>query len=441
MHHAGASDRVVACVVGTRPEVVKMAPVVLRLRRAEGLRVRLISTGQHRGLLDQALYDFGLAADRDLGLMRPGQTLAEVTARALTALDDAFAADRPDFVLAQGDTTTVLASALAAYYRKIPFGHVEAGLRTGDPARPFPEEKNRVLAGHLADLHFAPTPRSRLNLLREGISDASIHVTGNTGIDALRLTLDRPTKLPVEPPTDRMILVTAHRRESFGAPLVEVCEALRDLVERDPTLCAVFPVHPNPAVREAVGATLRGLPRIQLIEPVGYLEFVALMRASFLILTDSGGVQEEGPSLGKPVLVLRDETERPEAVEGGSVRLVGPHRDAIIEAVELLSARLDLYRLARGRQPLRRRLGRRADRPHPDDSIRARSAPLPCRLLGGVASGILPNLLPAGQALPYGNSKNANMECGAFFPIPDHPCTLSNSSNHRRKLGRNRSTR
>jgi UDP-N-acetylglucosamine 2-epimerase (non-hydrolysing) len=341
---ARPSDRVVACVVGTRPEVVKMAPVVLRLRRAEGLRVRLISTGQHRELLDQAMSDFGLTADRDLGLMRPGQTLAEVTARALTALDDAFAAERPDFVLAQGDTTTVLASALAAYYRKIPFGHVEAGLRTGDPLRPFPEEKNRVLAGQLAELHFAPTSRSRLNLLREGISEASIHVTGNPGIDALRLTLERPTKLPVQPPTDRMILVTAHRRESFGKPLVEICRAIRDLVERDPNLCVVFPVHPNPAVRETVDATLRTVPRIALIDPVGYLEFVALMQASFLILTDSGGVQEEGPSLGKPVLVLRDETERPEAVEAGSVRLVGPHRAAIVEAVELLTARPDLYR-------------------------------------------------------------------------------------------------
>jgi UDP-N-acetylglucosamine 2-epimerase (non-hydrolysing) len=344
MDDASSSGRVVVCVVGTRPEAVKMAPVVLRLRRAEGLRVRLISTGQHRELLDQALADFGLVADRDLGLMRPGQTLAEVTSRALTALDEAFETERPDFVLAQGDTTTVLASALASYYRRVPFGHVEAGLRTGHAYRPFPEEKNRVLASHLAELHFAPTPRARLNLLREGIADASVHVTGNTGIDALKLALERPTPLPVEPETDRMILVTAHRRESFGAPLLEVCRALRDLVEREPRLSVVFPVHPNPSVRGPVEAALGGIPRIRLIDPVGYPQFVALMRAAFLILTDSGGVQEEGPSLGKPVLVLRDETERPEAVEAGTVRLVGPHRDAIVEAVEALSNRPDLYR-------------------------------------------------------------------------------------------------
>ena len=202
MDDAGSSERVVVCVVGTRPEAVKMAPVVLRLRRAEGIRCRLVSTGQHRGLLDQALADFGLIADRDLGLMRPGQTLAEITARALTALDEAFEAEQPDLVLAQGDTTTVLAAALASYYRRVPFGHVEAGLRTGQPDRPFPEEKNRVLAGHLAKLHFAPTPRARLNLLREGIVDASIHVTGNPGIDALKLA-PRTPRLERGRPRDR----------------------------------------------------------------------------------------------------------------------------------------------------------------------------------------------------------------------------------------------
>jgi len=344
MGDAGSTDRVVLCVVGTRPEAVKMAPIVRRLREAEGLRVRVISTGQHRELLDRALADFGLAADRDLGLMRPGQTLAENTARALSALDGAFAVERPDFVLAQGDTTTVLASALASYFRKIPFGHVEAGLRTGLPYRPFPEEKNRVLAGHLADLHFAPTAQARLNLLREGIDDASIHVTGNPGIDALRLVADHPVSPPIAFGAPRILLVTAHRRENFGAPLVEICEALRTLVDRDPSLCVVFPVHPNPAVRPTVSAILADRPRVHLIDPVGYAEFVALMRASFLILSDSGGVQEEGPSIGKPVLVLRDETERPEAVAAGSVRLVGPHREAIIEAVESFARDPELYR-------------------------------------------------------------------------------------------------
>jgi UDP-N-acetylglucosamine 2-epimerase (non-hydrolysing) len=343
MSAPGVDKKLIACVVGTRPEAVKMAPLILRLRQLDGLRVCLISTGQHRELLDQALDDFGLSADRDLGLMRPGQTLAEITSRALLALDEAFTAEQPDLVLAQGDTTTVLASALASFYRQIPFGHVEAGLRTGQADRPFPEEKNRVLAGHLASIHFAPTPRSRLNLLREGISDASIHVTGNTAIDALWLTAGDPVRFPVPLETDRMILVTAHRRESFGPPMVEICQAIRDLVERDPRLSVVFPVHPNPSVVATVDRWLRGVPRVQLIEPLGYRQFVALMRSSFLILTDSGGVQEEGPSLGKPVLVLRDETERPEAVEAGTVRLVGPHRSAIVELVEALSNQPDLY--------------------------------------------------------------------------------------------------
>ncbi len=344
MGEAGDSGRTILCVVGTRPEAVKMAPIVLRLRRAVGLRARLAATGQHRELLARALADFGLAADVDLDLMRPGQTLAKITARALVGLDGTIADERPDFVLAQGDTTTVLAAALASFYRGVPFGHVEAGLRTGHPRRPFPEEKNRVLAGHLADLHFAPTPSSRVNLLREGIDEGTIHVTGNPGIDALGLIagLDRP--LPVAPSTDRMVLVTAHRRENFGPPMVAICEAILDIIAADPRLCVVFPVHPNPAVRAVVAEVLSDHPRVHRIEPVGHADFVALMRASFLILTDSGGVQEEGPSLGRPVLVLRDETERPEAVASGSVRLVGPHRLAIVEAVRALATDPDLYR-------------------------------------------------------------------------------------------------
>ncbi|WP_435015932.1 non-hydrolyzing UDP-N-acetylglucosamine 2-epimerase [Tundrisphaera sp. TA3] len=341
---AGSDGHLVLCVVGTRPEAVKMAPVVLRLRRAEGLRVRVVTTGQHRELLDRALDDFGIASDRDLGLMRPGQTLAQAAGRALEALDGVLEAERPEFVLAQGDTTTVLASALACYYRQVPFGHVEAGLRTGQPYRPFPEEKNRVLAGHLAELHFAPTPQARANLLREGIDPATVHVTGNTGIDSLRWIADRSVPLPIAPATDRFLLVTAHRRENFGAPLREICDAIRAIVDGDPGLGVVFPVHPNPSVRSIVVDALRGHPRVHLIDPVGYPAFVALMRASFAILTDSGGVQEEGPSLGKPVLVLRDETERPEAVAAGTVQLVGPHRDAIVAAVRALADRPDLYR-------------------------------------------------------------------------------------------------
>lgn len=337
----------VECVIGTRPEAVKMAPLILRLKQPDvGVRVHVLSTGQHRGLLDQALHDFGIAADRDLGLMLPNQGLADLTARALSALAGHFALTRPDFVLAQGDTTTVLATALACYYEKIPFGHVEAGLRTGDPYQPFPEEKNRALADHLAALHFAPTPWARANLLREGIAEAGIHVTGNTVIDALWTVAKSDPPLPVQPATPRFLLVTAHRRESFGAPLARIVGALGDLLERYRELSLVFPVHPNPAVRSAV-AGLAGHPRIRMIEPVGYPAFVALMRASAAILTDSGGVQEEAPTFGKPVLVLRETTERPEGVDAGVVRLVGTDRRAIVEAAAgILEGRMSTPRAA-----------------------------------------------------------------------------------------------
>ena len=337
----------VMVVVGTRPEAIKLAPVVLRLREVAGLMVRLVSTGQHRALLDQALGEFGLVADVDLDLMRPDQSLADSAARALTALDRAIEADRPALVLAQGDTTTVLAAALASYYRQVPFGHVEAGLRTGQPYRPFPEEKNRVVAAHLASLHFAPTEQARANLRREGIDPATIHLTGNTGIDALRwVAAGEAATSDDEAPTSRMILVTAHRRENFGAPLGEICSAIADLIASYPDLRIVFPVHPNPRVRSVVSDRLGAVPRVELVEPAGYRAFVGWMRRSFLILTDSGGVQEEGPSLGVPVLVLRDETERPEAVQAGSVRLVGPHRAAIVAAVARLCEDPTAYKQA-----------------------------------------------------------------------------------------------
>ena len=340
----GAGESVVVCVVGTRPEAVKMAPIVRALRRAPGLTVRLVTTGQHRGLLDQALADFDLVADVDLDLMRPDQTLAETTGRALVALSEALGRMLPSLVLAQGDTTTVLAAALASYYLRVPFGHVEAGLRTGQPYRPFPEEKNRAVASHLAELHFAPTAQARANLLREGIADASIFVTGNTVIDALRMTASRPVEPSVRAATPKYLLVTAHRRESQGEPLSHICEALADLVRRHHDLSVVFPVHPNPRVRDVVRLALGGLERVQLVEPQGYSEFVALMKRSYLILTDSGGVQEEAPALGKPVLVLRDETERPEAVAAGTVQLVGTRRGAIVGAVEDLLDSPERYR-------------------------------------------------------------------------------------------------
>ena len=340
--------KIVACVVGTRPEAIKMAPVVLKLRNVEGLRVRLIATGQHRELLDQALGEFGLACDADLNLMQPGQTLAQVTSRALTALDETFATVRPDLVLAQGDTTTVLAAALAAFYRQIPFGHVEAGLRTGRLDRPFPEEANRLLAGRLSTLHFAPTKGARLNLLREQHTPGSIHLTGNTAIDALGLVTNQAEDGPSPAPTDRFLLVTAHRRESFGEPLREICEAIRQLVDHDPSLSVVFPVHPNPSVQGVVHGILGDVERVSLVAPQGYRAFVRLLKASTLVLTDSGGVQEEAPSLGKPVLVLRDETERPEAVEAGTSLLVGPHRERIVTEVQrLLDDRERYDRIAR----------------------------------------------------------------------------------------------
>lgn len=352
---------IVSCVVGTRPEVVKMAPVILRLRRAPLEEVRILATGQHRSLLDQALADFGLTADLDLDLMRPDQALGDLTARTVTALSSTLGEQRPDLVLAQGDTTTVFCTALASYYQRIPFGHVEAGLRTGSRYSPFPEEKNRELVGRLADVHFAPTVGARRNLIREGIDPATIHVTGNTVIDSLFLMAGRQVPLPIRPATGRYLLVTAHRRENLGVPLQSICLALLDLVGRYPDLSIIYPVHPNPHVRRVVDEWLVGHERIHLIEPTGYPQFVALMQSAFALVTDSGGIQEEGPSLGKPVLVLRDETERPEAVSAGTVKLVGWHREAIVKAVSELWERPEVYaRFARASNPYGD--GRAADR-------------------------------------------------------------------------------
>jgi UDP-N-acetylglucosamine 2-epimerase (non-hydrolysing) len=336
-------NTLISCVVGTRPEVVKMAPVIVRLRRDCLEDVRILSTGQHRSMLDQALCDFGLAADDDLDLMRPDQKLADLTARALSALSQVFEDQRPGLVLAQGDTSTVFCAALACHFNRIPFGHVEAGLRTGRRYLPFPEEMNRVLVGQLADVNFAPTPGARDHLLREGIDATSIHITGNTAIDSLLMTANREAPLPIVPATPRYLLVTAHRRENFGEPLEQICLALLDLVGRYPDLSVVYPVHPNPEVRRVALGRLAGRDRIHLLEPVGYPEFVALMKNAFALVSDSGGVQEEGPALGKPVLVLRNETERPEGVRTGTVRLVGWDRHAIVRAVSELWDRPDVY--------------------------------------------------------------------------------------------------
>jgi UDP-N-acetylglucosamine 2-epimerase (non-hydrolysing) len=317
-------------VIGTRPEAIKMAPVVRALRAAGRFDVRVLFTGQHRGLLDQAAADFGLVADADLDLMRPDQGLAGLTARLLEGIDGVLASHPADVVLGQGDTTTVLAAAMAAFYRRIPFAHVEAGLRTESIDSPFPEEANRRLAGALARIHFAPTQGALVNLLAENVPADRIVVTGNTGIDALLDASGRAPALPVEvAPTERLVLVTLHRRESLGAPLRGVLRAIREVVGRVPRARVVWPVHPNPHVRQAAQELLADVPGVALVEPQAYLPFVALMQRADVILTDSGGVQEEAPTFGAPILVVRETTERPEGVDAGLAELVGTDPERI----------------------------------------------------------------------------------------------------------------
>ena len=330
-----------------------MAPLIKALRREPWARVTVLATAQHRGLLDQVLSLFDIRPDVDLDIMRPNQALPELTARLITALDGKFGELSPDVVLAQGDTTTVMTAALVAFYRHIPFGHVEAGLRTHDLDNPFPEEMNRLVAGHLARWHFVPTQRSRQNLLREGIADAAIHVTGNTVIDALLEVA--ATNWPLDIPLDaskRLVLVTAHRRENFGEPFRAICRAIRQLVDRYDDIEVLYPVHPNPNVQASAHELLGGHPRIRLCEPLDYAPFVEAQKRACLILTDSGGVQEEAPALGKPVLVLRSETERPEAVDEGVVRLVGTDEARIVaEASRLLDSEEAYRAMARGVSP------------------------------------------------------------------------------------------
>ena len=322
--------------IGTRPEAVKLAPLIHELARRSGTEVRVLATAQHRALLDQALEFFSIQADIDLDLMRENQPLADLTARMISAVDATLADEQPDFVFAQGDTTTVMVTSLCCHYRKIPFGHVEAGLRTGQKFLPFPEEMNRSMVGQLADLHFAPTSRSRDNLLAEGVTADSIHVTGNTVIDALQWSVERtdPSGFAASKGR-RLILVTAHRREHFGEPFEQICAGLRQLADRT-DVELLYPVHPNPNVLSVVQRVLSNHPRIRLVDPLDYPRFVAAMRAAHLILTDSGGVQEEAPTLGKPILVLRDETERPEGIDAGSALLVGPHADRILAGANRL---------------------------------------------------------------------------------------------------------
>ncbi len=332
----------VVMVIGTRPEAVKMAPVVLALQQDGVFEVKVVLTGQHREMLDQVMRQFGIAGDTDLDIMRPNQTLTGITIRALEGLDRAYEELKPDIVLAQGDTTTVFAAALAAFYHRVPFGHVEAGLRTGDKYSPYPEEMNRRLAGPLTDLHFAPTTASRDNLLHEGVSIDSIYITGNTVIDALLFAANKG-KLPEEfkwadEEGGPLVLVTAHRRENWGEPLKEACLGMLDMLERVPEARLVYAVHRNPVVRETANEVLGNHPRVRLIEPPDYFDFVQLLKRARLILTDSGGIQEEAPSLGVPALVLRESTERPEAIKAGVAKLVGTNRALIAdESVRLLT--------------------------------------------------------------------------------------------------------
>lgn len=343
-----------ACVVGTRPEVIKMAPVIRAASTHPKCTVSVIATAQHRELLDEALGWFDICADHDLALMLPDQPIHDLMARALPALVAVLQAEQPDWVLVQGDTTTAFCAALAAFYERIPLAHIEAGLRTGDLSRPFPEEANRRLTDALANHCFAPTERARTNLLAENIPAERITITGNTSIDALKMLLEDQAHLP--PVGDdfrgQTILVTAHRRESFGTPLRAICRAICRIVDARPDVTVVYPVHPNPRVQSTVIEMLEAHPRVNLMKPLPYPDLVRLMQCATLILTDSGGLQEEAPFLGKPVLVLRDVTERPEGVEAGVARLVGTSEDDIVtEVLHLLEDRGAYARMARRLSP------------------------------------------------------------------------------------------
>ena len=344
----------IICIIGTRPEAIKMAPVILTLKEEPWVNLRVLATAQHRHMLDQVNDFFGINPDFDLNIMRPNQALTALTGRLLLELDSVLHTEKPDAVLVQGDTTTVMTVALACFYHRIPIGHVEAGLRTWDIQNPFPEEANRVIAGKLARWHFAPTEGSRQNLLKEGVPDKDIIVTGNTVIDALLITAakeDLTLDMPLDP-AKRLVLVTSHRRENFGEPFRNICRALRTLAQNNPEVQFLYPVHPNPNVKDVAYEFLAELPNFQLCEPLDYAPFIAAMKRAYIILTDSGGVQEEAPALGKPVLVLRDETERPEAVDQGVVKLVGPNYENIVKEAQRLLDDDEAYRsMARGVSP------------------------------------------------------------------------------------------
>lgn len=354
----------ISVIFGTRPEAIKLAPVILALKKHPDFECHVCVTAQHRQMLDQVLHIFNIIPDVDLDIMKPNQTLAGLTARVVTGIDKYLDDYKPDMVLVQGDTTTVFSAALVAFYHKIPVGHVEAGLRTGNMMSPWPEEANRVLTSRIAALHFAPTENSRQNLLFEHVSDDQIVVTGNTVIDALFLALEKISQNPPVIPSlpdflqpvsnhlpdseaePRMILITGHRRENLGQGFENICNAIAKLANKFPDVHFVYPVHLNPNVREPVERILgekSKISNIHLIAPQEYLPFVALMNRAHIIMTDSGGVQEEAPSLGKPVIVMRDTTERPEAVEAGTVRLVGTDYEAIVNGISELLTDQSVY--------------------------------------------------------------------------------------------------
>lgn len=352
----------VMLVFGTRPEAIKMCPLILAMQEDPRITPIVCVTGQHREMLDQVLSIFNITPDYDLKVMKSGQDLTDITSNILIGLRDVLIDEKPELLLVHGDTTTTLSASIASFYQKIPVGHVEAGLRTGDLLSPWPEECNRKLTGGIATYHFAPTTWSKENLLAENIAASSITVTGNTVIDALlwvseRLECDKSLidsielRLPKLDPKKKMILVTGHRRENFGSSFENICQAIKSIAQRD-DVQVVYPVHLNPSVREPVNRILRGIDNVHLIEPLEYLPFIALMKLSAIILTDSGGIQEEAPSLGKPVLVMRDTTERPEAVQAGTVKLVGTDKHTIMkEVICLLDDQLAYEKMAFAHNP------------------------------------------------------------------------------------------
>ena len=350
------SKKKILAIIGTRPEVIKMAPVIYELQKRPWTDIKIVATEQHKDLLYQMMEVFKLDPDIKLSLMKENQNLSELTSSAITKLSEVLTNEKPDLVLAQGDTTTVMAAAMVSFYKKIPFGHIEAGLRSGDLHNPFPEEFNRIVADRIATFNFAPTEKAKQNLLKEGVNPRTIFVTGNTVIDALFYILKTQNlNLPefLQGINGRkLVLVTLHRRESFGKPLRQICEALKEIALTRKDITIVYPVHPNPNVRQVVFEVLSDIPNILLVEPLDYLKFITLLKESYLVITDSGGIQEEAPALGKPVLVVRERTERVEAEEHGVVKVIGREKQRIIsETITLLDSEQEYKKIAKGYSP------------------------------------------------------------------------------------------